>query len=136
MRLYILGILLVLTGCAGSTLTQNLPYLVGRDIQTAIGVLGAPTGVTEYGEMQFVSWSVNHQGSMIVPTTTTTTTTGYVGTTPVYGSTVSSGTRVVPTNAVCTVTLHVHDQRITNWEWRGNENGCRQFANRVKHLSQ
>jgi hypothetical protein len=135
MRIFLILTAVILSGCAGQTLNKNLPHLVGKDIQYAINVLGAPSSVSEYGGAQFVSWSVNHQGAMILPTSNTSTTTGYVGTTPVYGTTTTTGTMVVPINAVCTVTLHVQGGTVTRWEWRGNEAGCSQFASRVKSLS-
>ncbi len=135
MRILLILIVLIIFGCAGQTLNKNLPYLMGKNIQYAINVLGAPSNVSEYGGTQFVSWSVNHQGSMILPTSNTSTTTGYVGTMPVYGTTTTMGTMVVPINAVCTVTLHVQGGAITRWEWQGNEAGCSQFASRVQSLS-
>lgn len=135
LRSLMLVLVVLLSGCAGKTLTKNLPHLVGKDIDYAVGILGAPSKVTEYESTRFVSWSVNHRGSMILPTTNTSTTSGYVGSMPVYGSTTTTGTQVVPTNAVCTVTLHVQSGVVTRWEWRGNEYGCEQFADRVKHLS-
>lgn len=135
MRILAVLLAIVLAGCASKVLNENLPHLVGKDIQFAINVLGAPSSVSEFGETRFVSWSVNHRGSMILPTTSTSNTTGYIGSTPVYGSTTSSGTMVVPTSAVCTVTLHVRNETVTRWEWRGNEAGCETFASRVKSLS-
>ena len=128
-------IVAILSGCSGQTLGKNLPYLVGKDVPYAISVLGAPTSVSEFGGTQFISWSVNQQSTMILPTSNTSNSTGYVGGTSVYGTTTTSGTMQVPVSAFCTITLHARGGTITTWEWRGNEAGCSQFASRLKGLS-
>lgn len=135
MRSVLVLIVAILSGCAGQTLDTNLPYLVGKDVPYAISVLGAPTSVSEFEGTQFVSWSVNQQGTMILPTSNTSTSTSYVGGTSFYGTTTTNGTMQVPVSAFCTITLHARGGTITTWEWRGNEAGCGHFASRLKDLS-
>ena len=126
----------LLTGCAGKTLNKNLPGLMYKPASYAVNVLGAPTRVSEYGSTRFLNWSVNQQGSMIMPTTNTSSTVGYIGSNMVYGTTTTYGSMVVPTSAVCSITLHERDDMIVNWEWQGNQYGCSQFASRIDGLVQ
>lgn len=129
-------VIFVLTGCASKTLTKKLPYLIGKDIDYAISILGAPSKVTRYGDTDFVSWTVSQQGTMILPDYNTITTRGYVDSMPLYGYSTYTGSKVVPVNADCTITLYVQEGTVTGGQWSGNEFGCEYFANVLKQLSE
>lgn len=70
-------------------------------------------------------WSTNRNA--ILPMNTTTTTTGMVGTTPIYGTT--NAMHFVPVAYSCTVQIATTpDGTIKNYQWEGNEGGCRRSA--------
>ena len=64
----------------------------------------------------------------------TTTTTGYVGTTPVYGTTTYN--QVTPVNYNCTIKLAAGgDGVLKHWEYDGNPGGCGALSDRLRNFA-
>lgn len=47
----------VLTGCASTHLNKGLQELIGKDIETAVSVLGYPNEEQKYGDESIYIWS-------------------------------------------------------------------------------
>lgn len=127
----VLLLCLGLVGCATfGQMQRGLNALQGRNVQTAFDVLGYPSGKQEFGSDTVYYWQVNSSGTILLPQTSTTS--GYVGMTPVYGSTTYN--QVVPVNYNCLIKL-ITDEKgiIKTWEYNGNYGGC---ASYIKRLNQ
>jgi hypothetical protein len=107
---------------------RGLNALQGRDVQIAFDVLGYPSGKQEFGNDIVYYWQVDSSGAILLPQTSTTT--GYVGMTPVYGSTTYN--QVVPVNYNCLIKLVTDDKGvIKTWEYNGNYGGCASYIKRL-----
>ncbi len=112
-----------------SNMEEGLNALNGKPITTAVSVLGYPDGQQEFGGDKIYIWSRNFQSSYTLPQTATTT--GYVGNTPVYGTTTYYQTHTA--NYSCKIKLAVGpDDRIKHWEYQGNPGGCGGYARSLK----
>ena len=107
-------VVLILTGCASQTLNSKLPLLVGKDIDYAIGILGKPTVTTEFGHLQIVEWNFNHTGDII-----------------------QSGLVAISGNKdKCSIKLRVRKNIIQDWDWDGNEKGCKFYSTSVEKIAE
>jgi Cys-rich repeat protein len=128
-KLWKLLIAILLAGCATfGQMEDGLRSLMGKSDREAFSVLGYPSAKQEFGNDTVYSWYVSQSGSLFVPQTSTTT--GYVGRTPVYGTT--TYTQAIPVNYNCQIKL-VADKGgiLRSWEYNGNIGGCAQYINRL-----
>lgn len=124
-----LFVVLFLPGCVMTNMEEGLNALNGKPITTAVSVLGYPDGQQAFGGDKVYIWSRNFQGSYTLPQTATTT--GYIGNTPVYGTTTYNQTHTANYN--CQIKLAVGpDDRIKHWEYQGNPGGCGGYARSLK----
>jgi hypothetical protein len=121
-------LLTALVGCATfGQLEEGLNALVGRSESEAFSAFGYPNGKQEFGADTVYVWGRSQNTTMFLPQTQTTT--GYVGTTPVYGTTTS--TQAIPMNFNCTIKIIVNSGRIKTWEYDGNMGGCESYIKRL-----
>jgi len=119
-----------LSGCATfGQLEDGLNALVGRHEKEAFSALGYPNSKQEFSGDTVYYWGESRNSAVFMPQTATTT--GYVGRTPVFGTTTSS--QLVPVSYNCTIKLVVgEDKVIKDWEFSGNLAGCEPYIKRVK----
>lgn len=119
-----------LSGCATfGQLEDGLNALVGRHEKEAFSALGYPNSKQEFSGDTVYYWGESRNSAVFMPQTSTTT--GYVGRTPVFGTTTSS--QLVPVSYNCTIKLVVgEDKVIKDWEFSGNLAGCEPYIKRVK----
>ena len=135
MKKFIIGLLLLVSGCAFQTLNDGLPYLVGKPIDSAVNVLGLPSREMMVGDYTIYEWSNQYSTTIPITTQNTTYTSGNVGTSPVNMSSTSYNTNYKTVNNVCSIKLSVNSLNIIQrWEWRGNQGACQYYANGVKRL--
>jgi hypothetical protein len=120
---------LVAAGCATfGQLETGLAALVGRNEREAFNALGYPNGKQEFGGDVVYVWGRSTSGTVFIPQTARTT--GYVGTTPVYGTTTTN--QAIPVNYNCTIKIITGtDGVIRSWEYDGNLGGCRGYIERL-----
>jgi hypothetical protein len=124
---------IMLSGCATfGQMEEGLQALMGKSEQIAFSVLGYPSNKQEFsGDIVYI-WYLNQSGIIAMPQTATTT--GYIGTTPVYGSTTYM--QQIPVNYSCTIKLIASgDGMLKKWEYNGNIGGCTPYINRLKDFS-
>ena len=128
-RLSLFFIATGLVGCATcGQLEAGLNALVGRPEQDAFSALGYPSGQQQFAGDKVYVWGQSRNATMFMPQTSTTT--GYVGTTPVYGSTTSM--QAIPMNFNCTIKVIVDGGgTIKTWEYDGNMGGCKPYIDRL-----
>jgi hypothetical protein len=121
--------LVTISGCATfGQLEEGLNALVGRNEREAFNALGYPNGKQQFGDDTVYVWGRSSSGTLFIPQTSQTT--GYVGTTPVYGTTTT--TQAIPVNYSCTIKIIVGaDSVIRTWEYDGNLGGCSGYIQRV-----
>ena len=135
MKKFIIGFLLLVTGCAFQTLNDGLPYLVGKPIDSAVDVLGLPSRKMEIGNYTVYEWSNQYSTTIPITTPNTTYTSGNVGTSSINMSSTSYNTNYIPVNNICSIKLSVNGLNIIQrWEWKGNQGGCQYYSNGVKRL--
>lgn len=119
-----------LSGCATfGQLEDGLNALVGRHEKEAFSALGYPNSKQEFSGDTVYYWGESRNSAVFMPQTATTT--GYVGRTPVFGTTTSS--QLVPVSYNCTIKLVVGEGKvIKDWEFSGNLAGCEPYIKRVK----
>lgn len=128
MRYAFLVLISILAACATTRLNDGLQKLMGQNIRDAVDLLGYPDGQREMMGDKIYIWSSSHDAAL--PLMTTSNTRGMVGNTPVYGTT--TNTNWVPINFNCTVQLGTDAHgTIKNFQWSGNQDGCRAYANAV-----
>lgn len=117
-----------LLGCAGQQLQKGLGDAIGTNINTLVYKWGYPNSKREMMGQTIYVWTNAFSSSYVVPQTQTTT--GYVGTTPIYGTTTSYTTQTI--NAQCVIEVGVDDDdTIQNFQYRGNQVGCQPYASRL-----
>lgn len=119
-----------LSGCATfGNMEEGLNALMGKPDKEAFSVLGYPNSKQEFGGDVVYVWGRSSSGTMYLPQTTTTT--GYVGNTPVYGTTTYN--QPVAYNHNCTIKLAVGpDGLLKHWEYDGNIGGCTSYIKKLK----
>lgn len=119
----------LITGCVFSRMGEGLTALEGENISKAIEVLGYPDQQQKIGTDTVYTWSRGFQSSYTVPQTSTTT--GYVGKTPVYGTTTYNS--VQTSNHNCLIKIGTNDKGIIKkTEAEGTIGGCLSYADRLK----
>jgi hypothetical protein len=106
---------------------SGLSALVGRDIKTAIEVMGYPSGKQQFGDDTVYYWALNSSGGVMIPQTANTQ--GYVGNRPVYAQTTYN--QYIPMNYSCEIKIITANDIIKSWEYYGNYNGCSPFISRL-----
>lgn len=131
MKKIIIGgsILIILSGCVTfGQMETGLKALMGHDERVAFDLLGYPSAKQQFGEETVYTWAVSNSGVLIMPQTATTT--GYVGSTPVYGTTTYS--EAVSVNYSCKIKLISDSNNVLRkWEYEGNIGGCESYINRL-----
>lgn len=108
---------------------KGLSALEGENISKAIEVLGYPDQQQTIGTDTVYTWSRGFQSSYTVPQTSTTT--GYVGNTPVYGTTTYNS--VQTSNHHCLIKIGTDNKGIIKkTEAEGTVGGCMSYAERLK----
>lgn len=91
--------------------------------------LGYPNAQQSFGGDTVYVWGRSAAGTMFVPQTSTTT--GYVGRTPIYGTTTTM--QPVALNYNCTIRVIVGETRVAkSWEYDGNIGGCSEYIKRLR----
>lgn len=122
----------LITSCVFSRMGEGLTALEGENISKAIEVLGYPDQQQTIGTDTVYTWSRGFQSSYTVPQTSTTT--GYVGTTPVYGTTTTNSVRT--SNHHCLIKIGTNDKGIIKMtEAEGTVGGCASYADRLKSFA-
>lgn len=129
-KLVAVGAVLVLAGCATfSTMETGLQALVGQPFDAAISRLGYPSGQMKVGEDTVYGWGRSF--TMNMPQYNTATTTGYVGATPISGTTGYMSS--VPMQFQCDIKIAVGpDNIIKSWQYDGNVGGCGAYAKALR----
>ena len=125
----LLALAILVSGCATfGQMEKGLNALQGSNVQTAFDVLGYPSSKQEFGKDTVYYWKVANSGTMLLPETSTTT--GYVGMTPVYGTTTYN--QAVPVSYNCLIKIITDDRgTIKTWEYNGNYGGCGCYIDRL-----
>lgn len=107
---------------------EGLNSLVGKHEREAYAALGYPSSKQDFsGEVVYI-WDRSGTTTSVVPSTTTTS--GYVGTTPVTGTTRSN--QVVQRAYNCNIKIIVGaDSIIKKWEYMGDKAGCSPYMKRL-----
>jgi hypothetical protein len=130
--LLLLAVSGTLTGCISfQNLEKGLYSLHGKKEEVAISIFGIPSSEQNIAGRKVYRWSSAHTAVMAMPTTSYGT--GYVGTTPVWG-TVNS-TSMVPMNFNCTITVVVDPSTnvIVGSEYSGNRGGCKPYIRAIEN---
>jgi len=115
-----------LVGCVSDHMDNRLGFLVGQNIQFAVGRLGDPDSQRTVLSDKIYVWSSSR--NVTIPATNTTN--GIVGGSSLYGTT--TGTGYVAANRSCTIQLATTaDGTIKSWRWSGSMGGCTQYARRL-----
>lgn len=122
-----------LSACATfGQMEKGLDALMGKSEQTSFSVLGYPSSKQEFGGDVVYTWFLNQSGTVFVPQTSTTT--GYVGRTPIYGTT--TYTQAMPVNYSCVIKIIARtDGTLKTWEYNGNIGGCTPYINRLNEYA-
>ncbi|MNK33418.1 hypothetical protein D3C87_518990 [compost metagenome] len=122
----VVGVLALLAGCATwGQMDTGLSALHGRQLSTAVNVLGYPTAENRVAGMRQVMWSSSNSGVLYLPQTSTTYGTAYG--TGGYANYSATTNYMAPMafNHNCTITLRVSDQDvILGHQYQGNLGGC------------
>ncbi|MFC7541791.1 hypothetical protein ACFQU2_23080 [Siccirubricoccus deserti] len=103
--------------------------LMGQPAPVLFSRLGYPDAETVVAGRKAYIWGNRRMGAM--PIYTPTTTTGFVGTQPVTMTT--STMNMVPVEYACQIRAIVDaEDRITTWDYRGNQGGCAPYARRLR----
>lgn len=130
---YIVFVILLASCTTFDQLEVGLQSLMGKHVQTAFSVLGHPNTKQNFIGDDVYTWYLSQSGSIAIPQTSTTT--GYVGNTPIYGSTTYM--QQIPINYSCTIKLVTNSEGILNsWEYNGNIGGCMKYINRLKEYTE
>ena len=125
MKIAVVAVVSLISGCVTAQLNNGLQKLLGHPIQEVIDHMGYPDGEREIMGDKIYVWSTNHQAFM--PMMNTATTTGSVGGTPYYGTTNSMA--MVPVAAQCTVQIATDSGGlIKRYQFFGNQIGCARYA--------
>jgi hypothetical protein len=122
-----------LTGCVTfGQMDKGLASLVGEPLDTAVNVLGYPSGERTIAGRHLVQWGRSSQGFMPVVNTAqsfgTVTANGGWGT---YSGTTTS-TSYVPISYNCSITVQVDTaDRISGYQYNGNLGGCGAYIKRL-----
>ena len=130
MRYLALMMAVALAGCALEAVRDRMAGYRGQPVSALIDKLGIPTEERVIAGRKVYIWSTSR--NMVLPITNTSTTSGYVGTTPYYGTTTTPS--YMPINANCSIQLTTDSRGvITRYQWEGNQPGCRLYARGFSH---
>lgn len=128
-KILTITLIAILPSCVMSNIDEGLTALTGKPISTAVQVLGYPDQERRFQNDKIYIWSTSFQGTYTTPETATTT--GYIGGTPVYGTTTYNTTQTA--NYSCLIKIITGTNGlIKNWEYNGNPGGCGSYASRLK----
>ncbi|MCT9114719.1 hypothetical protein N6G02_01110 [Cupriavidus gilardii] len=106
--------------------------LVGEPLDTAIQVLGMPSGEQTIAGRRYIQWGRSSSG--FVPISNTTTSYGSFNTAYNFGtySKTTTGTSYLPVSYNCTVTVAVDSgEHIRQTQYEGNLGGCEPYIKRL-----
>lgn len=110
MKIAVIGIALLLCGCATERLNSGLQKVIGQPVEVLVSDWGYPTAQREIMGHTLYIWS-NQAGVMAVP---------------LYGGGVFAG------RLQCEVQVSVDSRNIIiSYQWSGNNGGCAPFARRL-----
>lgn len=122
-----------LTGCVTfGQMNQGLSLLVGQPLDTAVDVLGYPSGERTIAGRHLVQWGRSSQGFM--PVTNTAQSFGTVAANGRWGtySGTTTSTSYVPISYNCSITVQVDmTDRISGYQYNGNLGGCEPYIKRL-----
>lgn len=122
-----------LTGCVTfGQMNQGLDALVGQPLDTAVNVLGYPSGERTIAGRHLVQWGRSAQGFM--PVVNTAQTFGTVAANRGWGSYsgTTTSTSYVPVSYNCSITLQVDmTDRVSGYQYNGNIGGCGAYIKRL-----
>lgn len=129
--------IVLLCGLAGCTtwgqMDDGLTSLQGQPLDTAVRILGYPSGEQTIAGRRLVVWSSQSTGMMYMPQTATTYGTAYTaGGYANYNQTTNYAT-MVPLNNQCKITMEVDGSDIiTGYNYDGNMGGCSRYIRALK----
>ena len=121
-------LVLFLTGCAGEIIQEKMQPMIGRPASYIFAKLGLPDAEDVVAGRKFYVWGTQTAGSYTLPQYNTGTIYSPYGTST-YGYTTYQQHSY---NYFCKIRVFVDSQdRITTYDFDGNEGGCATFANQL-----
>ncbi|MBO4316767.1 MAG: hypothetical protein J5855_00610 [Mailhella sp.] len=131
-KILCMGALLLLTGCGLSVhdrMAAGLAALEGAPRNRVFSVLGVPDGRFDIdGRTTAYIWSNRESGTRLIALPNTAN--GMYGQTPFNVNAMSFHN--VNYDHACTVKITMQDDIARMWEYRGNEDACRPYAQRLR----
>ena len=119
MIIMIFSALFFLTGCVTKKEYEDtLSSWVGASENELVMSWGPPNSVYESGGLKYLTWS--NSGSVTIPGTSPTYQTSIYGNTAY--TTAIGGSAPMTFNKHCQRTMVISNDRVVNWQWKGN--GC------------
>ena len=119
---------LLLAGCAAGIIEEKMQPMIGEPASLVFEKLGIPDAEDEVAGRKFYVWATQNSGSILFPQQN-------IGTVyPGYRTSTYTYTTFVPIayNHVCRIRIFVDPtDRITTYDFEGNEGGCSTFATRL-----
>jgi hypothetical protein len=118
-----------LGGCVTfGQMDAGMQELQGRTIETAVRVLGYPTGERQVAGMRIVHWGQSTSGLIPYTSISQNSGSGFAGTTSFgyYGATTT--TQYIPVQYHCNIDLQISDAGlVVGGEFEGNLGGCSHY---------
>ncbi len=131
-KFFCMGALLLLTGCmmpVHDRMAKGLAALENSSRNRVFSVLGVPDARIELDEKTVTYvWNNMESGTRLIPLSNTAS--GLYGQTPFSVNSMSFH-QVNYSNA-CTIKITMQDDIAKMWEYRGNEDACRIYAQRLQ----
>ena len=119
---------LLLGGCAAEIIEEKMQPLIGQPASQVFEKLGIPDAENVVAGRRFYVWETQDSGSILLPQQSTGTV--YSG----YGTSTYTYTTFVPMvyNHACKFRVFVDSKdRITTYDFGGDEGGCSSFASKL-----
>lgn len=135
MRIAIVVSALVLSACAthsqqaSASLGSSLDAMVGQPVEVAIARLGEPVGSAPMGTDLVYGW-----GQAFTGTESSNAAPGWVEAADFQGGVFPAPRRTVQNECVIRVVVGA-DGLIRDWDYQGNDRGCRAYADRLAGLA-
>lgn len=120
---------ILIISCSGKIIEENMEYMIGAPATRVFSKLGLPHAENIVAGHKFYIWNTQNQGSYNLPQYHTGTIYTPGGTPSTYTYTTYNQ---VNYNHFCELRVFVDSlDKITTYDFRGNEGGCRVFASRL-----